>query len=215
MSSAFPNPVAWLRGRFLGHLGSETPSTSGARLEIRVGERERGRRRRRTRAGALFASASLAAREDAAASAAAAATASTNGFVSREELGRATWLLLHTIAAEYPDEPTRAQRRDAREFLRTMTSLYPCERCGAEFADITRRDAPDVSSGDALRAWTCRAHNEVNAKLGKPAFACERFHERWRGVRCDDGDDGCDVDAKRARRRGRGGSERGGRLDTF
>jgi hypothetical protein len=72
-----------------------------------------------------------------------------------------------------------------------------------------------VSSGDALRAWTCRAHNEVNAKLGKPAFACERFHERWRGVRCDDGDDGCDVDAKRARRRGRGGSERGGRLDTF
>ena len=33
-------------------------------------------------------------------------------YVSREELGRATWLLLHTLAAQYPDTPTKQQRKD-------------------------------------------------------------------------------------------------------
>ncbi|KAF2937887.1 hypothetical protein DAI22_03g081300 [Oryza sativa Japonica Group] len=35
--------------------------------------------------------------------------------LTKEEVGRATWMLLHTIAAQFPDEPTRQQRRDARE----------------------------------------------------------------------------------------------------
>ncbi|KAF3340408.1 FAD-linked sulfhydryl oxidase ERV1 [Carex littledalei] len=35
--------------------------------------------------------------------------------LTKEELGRATWTLLHTIAAQYPDQPTRQQRRDAKE----------------------------------------------------------------------------------------------------
>lgn len=38
--------------------------------------------------------------------------------VSKEEIGRATWLFLHTLAAQYPDEPTRQQMRDARQLVR-------------------------------------------------------------------------------------------------
>ena len=34
-------------------------------------------------------------------------------LVSKEDLGRATWTLLHTVAAEYPDKPSKRQRRDA------------------------------------------------------------------------------------------------------
>ena len=33
-------------------------------------------------------------------------------YVSREELGRATWLLLHTLAAQYPETPSKQQRKD-------------------------------------------------------------------------------------------------------
>lgn len=39
---------------------------------------------------------------------------------------------------------------------------------------------PDVSSPAALSAWLCRTHNEVNVRLGKPAFDCGLVVQRWR-----------------------------------
>jgi len=36
----------------------------------------------------------------------------------REELGRATWTLLHTLAAQFPDKPSRQQQKDARTLVR-------------------------------------------------------------------------------------------------
>lgn len=40
------------------------------------------------------------------------------GGVSREDVGRATWTFLHTLAAQYPERPTRQQRRDAHDLVR-------------------------------------------------------------------------------------------------
>lgn len=40
-------------------------------------------------------------------------------LAAREELGRATWTLLHTLAAQFPDRPSRQQQKDAR----TLVSL--------------------------------------------------------------------------------------------
>lgn len=34
------------------------------------------------------------------------------GPVTREALGRSTWLLLHTLAAQYPSKPSKQQRKD-------------------------------------------------------------------------------------------------------
>jgi FAD-linked sulfhydryl oxidase len=39
------------------------------------------------------------------------------GAVTREEVGRATWTFLHTLAAQYPERPTRQQQRDARNLV--------------------------------------------------------------------------------------------------
>jgi hypothetical protein len=50
-------------------------------------------------------------------------SSSASGPVSREELGRATWTLLHTLAAQYPEKPTRQQRRDAK---RLVTAPVTC-----------------------------------------------------------------------------------------
>ena len=51
---------------------------------------------------------------------------------------------------------------------------------------------PDVTSGPALRAWACAAHNRVNAALGKPQFNCARATQRWGGVECAEGEAGDD-----------------------
>uniref|UniRef100_A0A1D1XWU7 Sulfhydryl oxidase n=1 Tax=Anthurium amnicola TaxID=1678845 RepID=A0A1D1XWU7_9ARAE len=41
--------------------------------------------------------------------------------LTKEELGRATWTLLHTIAAQYPDHPSRQQKRDAKDLSEPRT----------------------------------------------------------------------------------------------
>ena len=44
-------------------------------------------------------------------------------YTSREELGRATWLLLHTLAAQYPDTPSKQQRKDVTTMVRAVQEL--------------------------------------------------------------------------------------------
>ena len=39
------------------------------------------------------------------------------GTTSKEELGRATWTLLHTLAAQFPETPTHSQQRDAQQLV--------------------------------------------------------------------------------------------------
>lgn len=118
---------------------------------------------------------------------------------TKEDLGRATWTFLHTFAAQYPDEPTRRQERDARELIMILTRAYPCGECAAHFAEIVRVNPPDCSSGLALQRWMCAVHNEVNASLGKAWFDCAKVDGRWSKLECDESDasPGCSLEGRR------------------
>lgn len=53
--------------------------------------------------------------------------------VDVNELGRGTWSMLHTIAAYYPEVPTRKRQRDLRQFIYLFSDLYPCDTCAEDF----------------------------------------------------------------------------------
>jgi Erv1 / Alr family len=53
--------------------------------------------------------------------------------LDKEELGRSTWDLIHTIAAYYPDSPSDADKEKARNFISSVSYLYPCEVCREDF----------------------------------------------------------------------------------
>eukprot|EP00879_Flechtneria_rotunda_P007686 GHRR01008059.1.p1 GENE.GHRR01008059.1~~GHRR01008059.1.p1 ORF type:complete len:220 (+),score=76.94 GHRR01008059.1:571-1230(+) len=116
---------------------------------------------------------------------------STN-LVTKEELGRATWTFLHTLAAQFPARPTRQQQRDARQLVDSLTRVYPCADCAQHFQEIVRRDPPDVSNGEQFSRWMCRVHNTVNRHLGKPAFNCDLVAGRWAPLDCDE-HNSCDL----------------------
>ncbi|KAG2442768.1 hypothetical protein HXX76_002848 [Chlamydomonas incerta] len=122
-------------------------------------------------------SASLAAAAPMSAAAQAAATA-------KAEVGRATWTLLHMLAAQFPDRPSRQQQRDARTLVDCLTRIYPCGDCAEHFAEIVRRDPPAVGSGREFRRWLCGVHNRVNARLGKAVFNCDLVEARWAPLGC-------------------------------
>lgn len=44
---------------------------------------------------------------------------------SRAELGRSTWRFLHTMMAQYPEEPTQNEQETLRSFVYLFARLYP------------------------------------------------------------------------------------------
>ncbi|KAH9390704.1 hypothetical protein TYRP_006283 [Tyrophagus putrescentiae] len=99
--------------------------------------------------------------------------------LDKDQLGRASWSLVHTMAAYYPETPTAEDRTSMGAFVRALGRFYPCESCAEDFRRDIDQHPPDTSSRTALAAWWCQAHNRVNRKLGKTEFDCSRVDERW------------------------------------
>ncbi|KAJ4796329.1 Sulfhydryl oxidase [Rhynchospora pubera] len=112
--------------------------------------------------------------------------------LTKEEFGRATWTLLHTIAAQYPDQPTRQQRRDAKELMAILSRMYPCKECQDHFKEILKANPVQAGSQEELSQWLCHVHNVVNRSLGKLIFPCQRVNARWGKFDCKDRS--CDLD---------------------
>ncbi|CAM8935312.1 unnamed protein product [Rhodiola kirilowii] len=107
------------------------------------------------------------------------------GPVNKEELGRATWTLLHTLAAQYPDNPTRQQKKDVKELMAILSRIYPCKECADHFKEVLRASPVQAGSQSELSQWMCYAHNVVNRSLGKLTFPCERVDARWGKLDCE------------------------------
>eukprot|EP00953_Heterococcus_sp_UTEX-ZZ885_P011089 6427-Heterococcus_DN1.PRE.12 len=117
--------------------------------------------------------------------------------LDKRELGQATWGLLHTTAAYYPDAPTEAQQTAASNLITGLAALYPCSYCAKDFQKEVKKSPPAVASREKLSLWMCEQHNIVNRKLGMPEVQCtlELLDRRWKK-----GHKGCFPDADTADR---------------
>ncbi|KAF9764285.1 FAD-linked sulfhydryl oxidase ERV1 [Nosema granulosis] len=97
----------------------------------------------------------------------------------RQRLGRATWTLLHTMAAVYPAFPTVQHKKDTLQFIYLISQLYPCGECAGHFQKLLTQHPPQVSSHDEFVGWLCKAHNVVNERLGKPIVDCANVENMW------------------------------------
>lgn len=97
----------------------------------------------------------------------------------REQLGRSTWTLLHTMAAVYPGLPSEDHKKDTLKFIYLLSKLYPCGDCAQHFQKLIAGFPPKVGNHDEFAEWLCKAHNVVNGRLNKEQFDCKRVDERW------------------------------------
>ncbi|CAI5743453.1 unnamed protein product [Hyaloperonospora brassicae] len=102
--------------------------------------------------------------------------------LDRQELGTATWGLLHSIGIYYPDEPSPEYQAKAKSFIETLALMYPCVHCADDFQKEIAKSPPRVESRTTFSMWLCEQHNVVNRKLHKPLFECTmpNLEERWR-----------------------------------
>jgi len=101
-----------------------------------------------------------------------------------ETLGRASWTLLHSIAATYPVAANPQQQKEMKTFVELFARIYPCWVCAEDFQSWIKRPENELGKylggRRLLGMWMCWAHNDVNKKLGKKEFDCDKWEERWR-----------------------------------
>lgn len=100
--------------------------------------------------------------------------------LDKDELGRYTWGLLHTMAAAYPEKPSTDDRKRVASFMNLLGNLYPCDFCATDLRKDLAKNPPNTESQNTFSLWMCGLHNRVNEKLGKPTFDCSKVNERWR-----------------------------------
>lgn len=105
--------------------------------------------------------------------------------VTKEDLGRSTWTFLHTLAAQYPDNPTRQQKKDVKELVQILSRMYPCKECADHFKEVLRSNPVQAGSHAEFSQWLCHVHNVVNRSISKPIFPCERVDARWGKLDCE------------------------------
>lgn len=82
------------------------------------------------------------------------------------------WHTMHLVALGYPNEPTYAEKRAAKEFFESFTHLIPCPTCKIHYADHLKEMpiTPSLDNRKDLFRWTVDMHNLVNKDLGKPQY---------------------------------------------
>ena len=108
------------------------------------------------------------------------------GPPTKQELGQAGWTLLHTIAANFPEQPNARQMQRMESFLHALGDFYPCEVCASHFRRHTAANPVAVRTRSELSMWMCSAHNEVNLRNGKEAYYCDLgvLDARWKDCGC-------------------------------
>ncbi len=90
-----------------------------------------------------------------------------------DEVGRAGWRFLHTLAANYPEKPHFHQKYAWYGLYETVATFYPCEKCREHLWDNIVRHGVHVQNRTDLSMYLCWLHNDVNKENGKELFPCE------------------------------------------
>ncbi|OHE98412.1 Erv1/Alr family protein [Colletotrichum orchidophilum] len=110
---------------------------------------------------------------------------------AKAELGRASWKLFHTMMARFPEKPTPDDSLALKTYIQLFARLYPCGDCASHFRKLLAKYPPQTSSRNGAAGWACFVHNEVNTRLKKDLFDCNKIGDFY--------DCGCgDEDKKKA-----------------
>lgn len=82
------------------------------------------------------------------------------------------WHTMHIVALGYPNEPSYAEKRAAKEFYESLLHLIPCPICRVHYANHLKANpvSPSLDTRKDLFTWTVKIHNLVNKDLGKPEY---------------------------------------------
>lgn len=92
-----------------------------------------------------------------------------------EKWGPCAWKYMHVSSWCYPETPTDAEKQNMFVFLFSLARTLPCKRCRAHWlsylnAKLQNIHTEHLQTREQLTHFLVNAHNDVNARLGKPTM---------------------------------------------
>jgi len=96
--------------------------------------------------------------------------------------GPKLWFFIHTIALNFPENPTFEQKKTYESFFDNLKYIIPCDKCRLHYTQ--RQQVNPVSKyltdPNALFMYTIDLHNEVNKSLGKRIYSYEEVSNLYK-----------------------------------
>ena len=86
--------------------------------------------------------------------------------------GPKLWFVIHTIALNFPDEPTYNDIRNTEQFFESLKYNIPCDKCRVHYTQRLNKNPiiNNLKNSDTLFRYTIELHNDVNISLGKRTY---------------------------------------------
>ena len=96
--------------------------------------------------------------------------------------GPKLWFVIHTLALNYPDNPSYEQKRIHEDFFNNLVFLIPCDKCRIHYRQHINNNpvVNHLKNSDILFRYTIDLHNEVNKTLNKRTYSYEEVVKFYR-----------------------------------
>jgi hypothetical protein len=102
--------------------------------------------------------------------------------------GASGWLFIHSIALNYPDNPTKNEKNAIKDFLKSLKYLLPCKTCSElyikDFPLIEKQIPLNKASENKtnLIKWVNLMHNQVNKNINKKTYSDEEYNNYYNNL---------------------------------
>jgi hypothetical protein len=100
--------------------------------------------------------------------------------------GPKLWFMIHTVALNYPNNPSYQDKRNHEDFFNNLVFTIPCDKCRVHYKQNLDKNPiiNHLNNSDSLFRYTILQHNEVNKMLNKPVLSYEevvKFYQKSYG----------------------------------
>lgn len=92
------------------------------------------------------------------------------------------WYFLHTLAFNYPKNPTQEHKNDAEKLFNNINNNgLPCTKCATHYAEYIKQKpfTKALDSSDELFKYFFDLHNDVNRRNNKREFSLNEAYKKY------------------------------------
>lgn len=108
--------------------------------------------------------------------------------------GPLMWVYLHTMSFNYPNFPSKENKKNYKSFIYNLRNVLPCKYCRINLKN-NLKETPlknkHLENRETFSRYIYNLHNNVNVMLGKPIYKTyEEVRENYENfrARCTDDD---------------------------
>ncbi len=100
--------------------------------------------------------------------------------------GPHAWFFLHTVAYNYPANPTEEKKAEYRQFFTNLASILPCVYCRNSYTNFLQTypiTSEVLANHLSFNRWFYLIHSKVNEKLGKKNITFAQMMAKYEKVK--------------------------------